>query len=175
VSYNLLQYLLGFYRYIPRRFYPHHYPINILLILLVPLQGFRPLEFVPSMDISTATCNGVHSSKLLKEPKIGGAFRIDINDSNIAVGEYVELVPYEKVVLTWGWTHSQLMPPGSSTVEFRLYPEANGTRLVLTHFGLPVAGMPSQLQGWLHYTSRLQAVAQGRDPGPDPYATPPGR
>jgi uncharacterized protein YndB with AHSA1/START domain len=112
---------------------------------------------------------------VLLEPKIGGAFRIDINDSNIAVGEYVELVPYEKVVLTWGWTHSQLMPPGSSTVEFRLYPEANGTRLVLTHSGLPVAGMPSQLQGWLHYTSRLQAVAQGRDPGPDPYATPPGR
>jgi uncharacterized protein YndB with AHSA1/START domain len=32
---------------------------------------------------------------VLLEPKIGGTFRIDINDSNIAVGEYVELVPYE--------------------------------------------------------------------------------
>jgi uncharacterized protein YndB with AHSA1/START domain len=112
---------------------------------------------------------------VLLEPKIGGPFRIDINGEHIAVGEYVELVPCEKLVLTWGWTHSQIMPPGSSTVEFRLYPEANGTRLVLTHSGLPAAGMPSQLQGWLHYTSRLQAVAQGRDPGPDPYTTPPGR
>jgi uncharacterized protein YndB with AHSA1/START domain len=93
---------------------------------------------------------------VLLEPIIGGAFRIDINGDHIAVGEYVELVPCEKVVLTWGWTNSQLLPPGSSTVEFRLYPEANGTRLVLTHSGLPAAGIPSQLQGWLHYTSRLQ-------------------
>src|ERR1700730_3534931 len=80
---------------------------------------------------------------VLLEPKIGGAFRIDINGSHIAVGEYIELVPYEKLVLTWGWTHSQLLPPGSSTVEFRLYPEANGTRLVLTHSSLPVEEMPS--------------------------------
>jgi uncharacterized protein YndB with AHSA1/START domain len=134
----------------------------------------RPETLFPFFTDPAKTTQWIGRHVLL-EPKIGGAFRIDINDSNIAVGEYVELVPYEKVVLTWGWTHSQLMPPGSSTVEFRLYPEANGTRLVLTHFGLPVAGMPSQLQGWLHYTSRLQAVAQGRDPGPDPYATPPGR
>jgi hypothetical protein len=28
--------------------------------------------------------------------------------------------------------------------------------------------------GWDHYTQRLVLAAAGRDPGPDPWATPPG-
>lgn len=107
---------------------------------------------------------------VLLEPRIGGKFRIDINGAHIAVGEYVELIPHEKIVMTWGWTNSQLLPPGSSTVEFRLHAKDNGTLLVLTHSGLPAAEMPSQLRGWAHYLVRLQTVALGGDPGADPFA-----
>jgi uncharacterized protein YndB with AHSA1/START domain len=106
-------------------------------------------------------------SHVLLEPRIGGKYRIDINGSDVAMGEYVELVPYEKIVMTWGWEKSKIVPPGSSTLEFRLTPQDNGTLLVLTHYDLPVEEIPSHQQGWNHYIPRIQAVAEGRDPGID--------
>src|SRR3954452_9009505 len=62
---------------------------------------------------------------ILLEPRIGGKYRIDINGEDIAMGEYVEIVPYEKIVMTWGWENSKILPPGLSTVEFRLTPKDN--------------------------------------------------
>lgn len=32
---------------------------------------------------------------VLLEPKIGGKYRIDVNGSDIAMGEYLEIVPYD--------------------------------------------------------------------------------
>jgi uncharacterized protein YndB with AHSA1/START domain len=46
--------------------------------------------------------------QILLEPKIGGKYRIDVNGSDIAMGEYVEIVPYEKIVMSWGWEKSKL-------------------------------------------------------------------
>jgi uncharacterized protein YndB with AHSA1/START domain len=66
---------------------------------------------------------------ILLEPKIGGKYWIDVNGSDIAIGEYVEIVPYEKIVMTWGWEKSKLVPPGSSKVEFKLTPKEKGTNL----------------------------------------------
>jgi uncharacterized protein YndB with AHSA1/START domain len=106
---------------------------------------------------------------VLLEPVIGGRFRIDFNGRDVVLGNYIELIPHEKVVITWGWSHMEDLPPGSSTVEFRLLEKENGTLLVLTHSGLPAAKMPTHSAGWLHYTSRLQTVVLGRDPGPDTF------
>ena len=36
---------------------------------------------------------------ILLEPKIGGKYRIDVNGSDIAMGEYLEIKPYEKIIL----------------------------------------------------------------------------
>jgi uncharacterized protein YndB with AHSA1/START domain len=107
---------------------------------------------------------------ILLEPTIGGKYRIDVNGHDIATGEYVEIVPNEKIVMTWGWEKSKLVPPGSSTIEFRLAPKENGTLLVLTHFGLPVEEIASHNQGWTHYMARLQLLAEGQDPGVDPWS-----
>lgn len=107
---------------------------------------------------------------ILLEPSIGGKFRIDVNGSDIAIGEYVELVPNEKIIMTWGWEKSKLVPPGSSTLEFRLTPKDNGTVLLLTHSGLPAEEVPSHVQGWTHYLSRIQQLAEGQDPGVDPWS-----
>ncbi|MDR6125092.1 uncharacterized protein YndB with AHSA1/START domain [Bacillus sp. SLBN-46] len=107
---------------------------------------------------------------ILLEPKIGGKYRIDVNGSDIAMGEYVEIVPFEKIVMTWGWEKSKLVPPGSSKVEFQLTPMENGTQLVLTHYDLPAEEIPSHNQGWSHYMPRIKDFAEGNDPGVDPWS-----
>jgi uncharacterized protein YndB with AHSA1/START domain len=111
---------------------------------------------------------GIH---VLLEPEIGGKYRIDVNGHDIALGEYVEIVPNEKIVMTFGWEKSKLVPPGASTLEFRFTPRDSGTVLVLTHSGLPTdKEVAMHQEGWSHFVSRLQKVAEGRDPGPDPNA-----
>ncbi|SFJ42019.1 Uncharacterized conserved protein YndB, AHSA1/START domain [Paenibacillus sp. UNC496MF] len=100
--------------------------------------------------------------QVLLETRIGGKFRIDLNGSDIAMGEYKELVPNERIVMTWGWERSKLVPPGSSTVEFRLAPQDNGTLLTLTHYDLPSAEeIASHAKGWTHFMGRLRTLAQG--------------
>jgi uncharacterized protein YndB with AHSA1/START domain len=107
---------------------------------------------------------------ILLEPKIGGKYRVDINGQDIAIGEYRELVPFEKVVLTWGWEDSTIMPPGSSKVEFLLTPKDNGTLLELNHYDLPSEKYKSNNEGWTHYMQRLHLLAEGHDPGVDPWS-----
>ena len=107
---------------------------------------------------------------ILLEPRIGGKYRIDVNGSDIAMGEYLEIVPYEKILMTWGWEKSKVVPPGSSKVEFKLTPSEKGTRLVLTHYDLPVEEIPSHQQGWSHYMPRIKDFAEGKDPGVDPWS-----
>lgn len=108
--------------------------------------------------------------QVLLDPSIGGKYRIDVNGSDIAMGEYKEIILNEKIVMTWGWEKSKLVPPGSSTVEFKLTPKDNGTLLVLTHYDLPATEVAAHVQGWSHYMPRLQMVAQGQDAGVDPWS-----
>lgn len=108
--------------------------------------------------------------QVLLDPRIGGKYRIDVNGSDIALGEYKEIIPNVKIVMTWGWEKSKVVPPGSSTVEFSLTPKDNGTLLVLTHYGLPATEVASHVHGWTHYMPRLQSIAQGQDPGIDPWS-----
>jgi hypothetical protein len=51
-----------------------------------------------------------------------------------------------------------------------LEPRGDVTRLRLTHRGLPDAMRPWHADGWRRFLARLCAVAEGRDPGPDPAA-----
>jgi uncharacterized protein YndB with AHSA1/START domain len=83
---------------------------------------------------------------VLLDPNIGGKFRIDVNGSDIAMGEYMEIIPNDKIVMTWGWEKSKVIPPGSSTIEFRLFPKDNGTLLVMTHYDLPAAEIASHVK-----------------------------
>jgi uncharacterized protein YndB with AHSA1/START domain len=108
------------------------------------------------------------------DPRIGGIYRVDINGRNIALGAFVEIVPYRRVVFTWGWEgDGPPVPPGSSTVEITLAPDGDGTILTLIHRDLPAPTREAHAHGWVHYLARLADAAAGRDPGPDPLATPP--
>lgn len=97
----------------------------------------------------------------------GGVYRVNVNGRDTAVGEYVEVTPYERIVITWGWTAGPITP-GSTRVEIDLTPDGDATILRLRHFGLDADGRASHAQGWTHYLQRLVLAGAGKDPGPDP-------
>ena len=103
------------------------------------------------------------------DPRPGGIYRVSINERNIARGEYLEVVPFSRVVFTWGWEgEGQPLPPGSTTVEITLTADGEGTIVRLRHLGLPAEHREIHAEGWGHFLPRLMAAAEGRDPGPDP-------
>ena len=80
------------------------------------------------------------------DPRPGGLFRFKTtaHPHYTASGQYVEVDPPTRIVFTWGWEPNDDLaegqhglPPGSSTVEFLLVPDGDGTLLRLTHSGLP--------------------------------------
>ena len=98
----------------------------------------------------------------------GGEFRIDVTNGDVAVGTYLEVVPPERVVLSWGWEGHATVPPGSSTVEVTLTPDGDGTFVRLRHSGLDVESAIRHNAGWTHYLARLAIASSGGEPGPDP-------
>jgi uncharacterized protein YndB with AHSA1/START domain len=107
------------------------------------------------------------------EPKEGGLYRVEVIPGHTSRGEFVELDPPRRLVHTWGWEGDESsVPPGSSTIEYDLTPEGEGTRLRVVHSGLPTAeSASSHAHGWDHYFERLSVAAAGGDPGPDPWLT----
>ncbi len=104
------------------------------------------------------------------DPRPGGIYRVNVTGRDIARGEYVEVVPYSRIVLTWGWEgEGQPVPPGSSTVEVTFQPDGDGTLVRLRHSGLTPEGAAQHAEGWEHYLPRLAIAAAGGDPGPDPW------
>ena len=104
------------------------------------------------------------------DPRPGGLFRVNVTGRDIARGEYLEVVPYSKVVFSWGWEgEGSPVPPGGSRVEVTLTPAGADTILRLRHSGLPVAAQGEHKEGWLHYLDRLVIAGAGADPGPDPW------
>ncbi len=102
------------------------------------------------------------------DPRPGGVYRVLTRGEHQAAGEYVEVVPNEKVVFTFGWDQpDHPIPPGSTQVEIRLIPEGDKTRVRLVHSGLPADAVSDHTGGWDHYLGRLAVVAAGGAVGPD--------
>ena len=91
------------------------------------------------------------------DPVPGGIFRLGESGGMQIEGHYVEVVPYSKVVFTWGGIGG--VAPGQSTVEFLLEPSGTGTLVRLRHYSLPASSFERARSGmgvwWL-------AEAQGR-------------
>jgi uncharacterized protein YndB with AHSA1/START domain len=102
------------------------------------------------------------------EPIPGGAFQVDINGVPVR-GEYLEVDPPRRVLVSWGVAGSADMPPGATEVEFTLTPTAAGTRLRLVHRGLSAGQQEIHAMGWRHFLPRLASAAAGDTPGPDPW------
>jgi len=102
------------------------------------------------------------------DPQPGGHYRVLVGGQFPAVGEYLEVVPNEKVVFRFGWDQAgHPIPPGSTTIEISLHPEGDKTLVRLVHRGLPEEAVDDHGSGWAHYLERLATVVAGGDPGPD--------
>jgi uncharacterized protein YndB with AHSA1/START domain len=103
------------------------------------------------------------------DPRPGGAYRTEISDQIVAVGEIVEIDEPRRVVLTFGWEGNEAVPPGSSRVEITLEPDGDETVVRLLHDGLPDGAAEQHGDGWDHFLPRLAIVATGGDAGPDSH------
>src|ERR1700730_15895089 len=101
-------------------------------------------------------------------PVPGGEFAVDIN-GYLVRGEYLEVDPPRRVVVSWGMAGTEDLPNGSSRVEFTLTPTTTGTNLKLVHTGLPDTRAKTHATGWANYLARLRAAATGIYPGPDDW------
>ena len=103
------------------------------------------------------------------DPRPGGMYSVLVAGEHRASGTFVEVVPDERVVYTFGWEDpSNPIRPGSTTVEITLEAEGDKTRLRLRHHGLPdEEAVAMHTHGWNHYVDRLVVVGGGGDAGPD--------
>ena len=106
------------------------------------------------------------------DPRPGGALRWDMNGFDIARGEFLELVPFSRIVFTWGWESLGDAPgPGSTRIEVTLLQDGTGTILRLVHSGLDAASAEAHGQGWDHFMPRLaDAAGSGSPAQPRPEA-----
>jgi uncharacterized protein YndB with AHSA1/START domain len=102
------------------------------------------------------------------QPQPGGSFAVDVGGVLVR-GEYLEVDPPHRVVVSWGMAGTEDLPPGSSRVEFTLTRTAKGTLLDLVHTGLPDSRTAGHAKGWANYLGRLQLAACGIDPGVDTW------
>ena len=103
------------------------------------------------------------------DPRPGGTYRVLVAGQHQSAGQFVEVVPNEKVVYTFGWEQEgNPITPGSTEIEISLHPEGTKTRVRLVHRGLPDANAVTEHgHGWGHYLERLATAASGGDAGPD--------
>lgn len=102
------------------------------------------------------------------DPQVGGVFAVDIAGHAIR-GRYLHVERPVRVVVSWGMAGSDDLPPGASTVEFRLTAVGAGTRVELVHSGLPETELAGHVDGWEHFLPRLAVAALGGHAGPDEW------
>ncbi len=99
------------------------------------------------------------------EPWPGGLCRVEMDGGNVMVGEYLELVPFERLVFSFGWEPADGVPaiaPRGSRVEVTMIEDAGDTILTLRHSGLPEAFAALHSSGWSHFLPLLVAAARDR-------------
>lgn len=98
------------------------------------------------------------------DPRPGGVCQVELFPGAVMMGEYLELVPYERIVFTMGWEQhddAPQVPPGSTTVEVTLVPDRKGTTLTLTQRGIPEGEADRHGAGWDTFLPRLVDAAGG--------------
>ena len=99
------------------------------------------------------------------DPRVGGVCRVDMGGGPVMSGEYVELVPHERLVFSFGWEPTggvTVIAPGGSRVEVTLIEDAGDTIMTLRHSGLPDAAAEHHASGWSHFLPILAAAVEGR-------------
>jgi uncharacterized protein YndB with AHSA1/START domain len=89
------------------------------------------------------------------DARVGGAYRVHFRTldgrDHEACGEFLEVVPPRRIVMSWSWAFGgELEEAGRiSRVEIELRPSGDGTELTFTHASLSSeASAKSHAQGW---------------------------
>lgn len=94
------------------------------------------------------------------DPRPGGIYKILVGDDHPSRGEFVEVVPNEKIVFTFGWDQpGHPIPAGSTMVAITLTPDGDGTRVRLVHSGLPDDAVSDHNKGWTQFLTQLSNEA----------------
>jgi len=95
-------------------------------------------------------------SRATLEAVPGGRVWIDMNGTDVAAGQFLEIEPPTRVVFTWGWERGgPPMAPGSSTVEVTLTPDGTDTVVRLVHRDIPEPFVESHGAGWSERSAML--------------------
>jgi uncharacterized protein YndB with AHSA1/START domain len=99
-----------------------------------------PPEKVWSKLATPEGMNEWFSKKLVFEPRLGGAFRMEVREPGggefTFFGTVVTIEPGRELAFTWTEHEKGREPwPVSTLVSFKLQPVAGGTRVTLTHTG----------------------------------------
>lgn len=96
------------------------------------------------------------------EAQPGGAYVIEMATGQVMRGAFIELVPHERIVFSFGWDpadNTPDLPPGSSLVEVTLTPDGDETVLDLRHTGLSPSLAEQHRGGWGHFLPLLATAA----------------
>ncbi|MEO8244009.1 MAG: SRPBCC domain-containing protein [bacterium] len=80
-----------------------------------------------------ANCKGMKLAYAETDPRVGGTFRIDLDNEGHVVqhtGTYLALKPHSEIAFTWV---SPYCTAENSTVRLDFVPDGEGTRITLTH------------------------------------------
>src|SRR3954465_27580 len=102
--------------------------------------------------------------------RAGGAYRWTINPGHTAAGTFREVEPGRASVYGGGGGGSDELPPDASTVTVTIEPDPAGSRVTLSHNGLPPEQAAMHAEGWNHYLERLERLATTGDAGLDEWA-----
>lgn len=100
------------------------------------------------------------------DPRPGGRYRVRFRmldgSEHESRGEYLEVVPAERLVMSWRWFEGGA-DPGVSRLEFVLRPVPEGTELTLTHTQLQDAeSARSHGEGWTGALDKLESYLAER-------------
>ena len=90
------------------------------------------------------------------DPVPGGPLRWKHPNGATVVGRFLELVPYRRLVFSYGWEDARMgVPPESTTVEVDLVEEDGKTTVRLAHHGLPPEAVDDHERGWAYFLGAL--------------------
>jgi len=94
--------------------------------------------------------------------RVGGSFEVGmyqrkLGTTHTVIGKYIEIIPPEKIVMSWDWKESNPTDPATgSIVTVELRDLGGKTELTLTHALIEIAGSRlGHTQGWTSSTNRL--------------------
>jgi uncharacterized protein YndB with AHSA1/START domain len=90
------------------------------------------------------------------EPFVGGRFDLMTDSIHGSTGIVRVWDPPRVLEFSWSNTHS-----GDAVIRYELTPERDGTRLVLSHRGMPYLTSALMLPGWHDFLDRLGTLVSG--------------